>query len=143
MKGDGMNGDVKNGEARLHELAQRLGAVAAERLDVDATARKVLERLRERPVRRATWIQSTWLRIAATVVLVAGAGLGVKSLIPNPESQVPAHLVADDLRDLSTDELRSLLAAFDQILDESVAPDSTADLPELDTQQLRALLREG
>ena len=51
--------------------------------------------------------------------------------------------MADDLRDLSTEQLRVLLTSFDQILDESVVPDSTADLPELDTQQLRALLREG
>ena len=130
-------------EEKLMQAAQQLGARAAERIDVEATARKVVERLREQPVHRTTWIQSTWLRIAATVVLVVGAGLGVKSLIRNPESRVPAHLVADDLRDLSTDELRSLLTSFDQILDESVAPDSAADLPELDTQQLRALLREG
>jgi len=130
-------------EEKLIQAAQQLGARAAERIDVEATARKVVERLREQPVRRTPWIQSTWLRIAAGVVIVVGGGLAVKSLIPNPESQVPVHLIADDLRDLSTDELRSLLTSFDQILDESVVPDSTADLPELDTQQLRELLREG
>ena len=130
-------------EDKLIQEAQQLGARAAERIDVDATARKVIERLREQPVRRTMWVQSTWLRIAAAVVLVVGGALGVKSLIPNPESPVPLHLIADDLRDLSTDELRSLLSSFDQILDESVVPDSTADLPELDTQQLRELLREG
>lgn len=130
-------------EEKLIQAAQQLGARAAERIDALATARRVVERLREQPVRRTTWIHSTWLRIAAAVVLVVGGGLGVKSLIPNPESRLPVHLIADDLRDLSTDELRSLLTAFDQILDESVVPDSTADLPELDTQQLRELLREG
>ena len=130
-------------EEKLIQAAQQLGARAAERIDAVATARRVVERLREQPVPRTTWIQSTWLRIAAAVVLVVGGGLGVKSLIPNPESRRPVSLIADDLRDLSTDELRSLLTSFDQILDESVVPDSTADLPELDTQQLRELLRGG
>lgn len=130
-------------EEKLIQAAQQLGARAAERIDVDAAARKVVERLREQPVQRTTWVQSTWLRIAAAVVLVVAGGLGVKSLIPDPESPVPMHLIADDLRDLSTDELQTLLTSFDQILDESVVPDSTADLPELDTQQLRELLREG
>ena len=130
-------------EEKLIQAAQQLGTRAAERIDVQATARKVVERLREQPVRRTPWIHATWLRIAAAVVLVVGGGVGVISLIPDPESPVPVHLIADDLRDLSTDELRSLLTSFDQILDESVVPDSTADLPELDTQQLRELLREG
>ena len=130
-------------EEKLIHAAQQLGARAAERIDIEATARKVVERLREQPVRRTMWIQSTRLRIAAAVVLVVAGGLGVKSLIPTPESPVPVHLIADDLQDLSTDELRSLLTSFDQILDETVVPDSTADLPELDTQQLRELLREG
>lgn len=128
---------------KLIQAARNLGARAAERLDVDATARKVVERLREQPAHRTTWIQSTWLRIAAAVVIVVGGGLGVRSLIPNPQSPVSGHLIADDLQDLSTDELRMLLAAFDQILDESGVPDSTSDLQELDAQQLRDLLREG
>ena len=132
-------------EDKLIQAAQNLGARAAERLDVAATAQKVVERLREQPggARRTTWIQSTWLRIAAAVVIVVGGGVGVRSMISNPESPVSSHLIADDLQDLSTDELRVLLAALDQILDESVVPDSTSDLQELDAQQLRDLLREG
>jgi hypothetical protein len=129
-------------EEKLIQTAQNLGARAAERLDVAATARAVVERLREQPVRRTTWVQSTWLRIAAAFVLVVGGGLVVRSLVPSPEAPVPS-LIADDLRDLSTDDLRTLLITFDQIIDESVVPDSTADLPELDAQQLRQLLREG
>ena len=56
MTNDAMKGDAMNGDARLEALAKRLGASSAERLDVDATARKVVERLREQPVRRTTWI---------------------------------------------------------------------------------------
>lgn len=129
-------------EERLNEIARQLGARAAARLDVEATARTVVARLREQPKRRTMWIQSTWLRIAAAVVLIVGGGLGVKSLVSTPESRVAAHLIADDLQDLSADELRSLLTSFDQIIDESVT-DSTSDLHELDAQQLRQLLREG
>lgn len=129
-------------EERLNEIARQLGGRAAERLDVEATARRVVERLREQPVRRTTWTQSTWLRIAAAVVLVVGGGLGVRSLVPDPESTVSVHLIADDLQDLSADELRLLLASFDQIIDEN-ATDSTSDLRELDAQELRELLREG
>ena len=130
-------------EEKLIQAAQQLGARAAERINVEATARKVVERLREQPVRRTLWIQQSWVRIAATVIVLVG---GVLLFAPGrgPGAREDgAHLVADDLRDLSTDELRSLLTSFDQILDESVVPDSTADLPELDTQQLRELLREG
>ena len=124
-------------EDKLTQAAQRLGARAAERLDVDATAKNVVERLREQPVRR-------WLRIAAALVLVTGGALTLRAVWPAGTSDNHAmHLIADDLRDLSTDELRTLLASFDQIVDESVVPDSTSDLDELNAQQLRALLREG
>ena len=58
-----------DGYARIESLAKRLGNAAAGRLDVDATARKVVERLREQPVRRALWIQQTWLQIAAALVI--------------------------------------------------------------------------
>ena len=53
-----------------------------------------------------------------------------------------AHLVADDLSDLSTDELRDVLGSFDQLIGDSVAvPEGSTDLHELDAQQLRAVLR--
>ena len=131
-------------EDKLIQAAQELGARAAERLDVEATARKVVERLREQPVRQTTWIQATWLRIAAALVLMVGGGLVMARVVKNTQHPTPdTHLIADDLRDLSTDDLRSLLTSFDQIINESVVPDSTADLPELDAQQLRQLLREG
>lgn len=131
-------------EGKLIQAAQQLGARGAERLDVEATAQKVIERLREQPARRTAWIRSTSLRIAAALVLVIGGALTLRGVWPTgtPDDDT-THLIADDLRDLSTDELRTLLASFDQIVDESVVPDSTSDLEELDAQQLRELLREG
>ena len=131
-------------EDKLIQAAQQLGARAAARLDVDRTARKVTERLREQPAPRTVWIRSTWLRMAAALVLVIGGALTLRGVWPTGASDDHAmHLIADDLRDLSTDELRTLLSSFDQIVDESVVPDSTSDLDELNAQQLRELLREG
>jgi len=133
-------------EDRLHQLARRLGANAAERLDVEATARQVVQRLREQPARRAIWIRQTWVRIAATVVILVGGAVVVSRLTQGPRPGVGpahAHLVADDLNDLSAEELRDVLMSFDEIVasDRVVVPESGTDLNELDPQQLRALLR--
>jgi hypothetical protein len=128
---------------KLIQAAQQLGARAAERLDVDAAARKVVERLREQPARQPIWVRATWLRIAAAVVILVGGVITLRQIRPGGTPDDVTHFIADDLRDLSTDELRTLLTSFDQIIGESVVPDSTSDLQELDAQQLRELLREG
>lgn len=136
-------------ETRLEQLAQQLGTRAAERLDVQATARKVVERLREQPAeRRILWVQQTWLRIAAALVIVVGGGLVLRQQLTPGSNRAPAvahaaHYVADDLSDLSADELRDVLTSFDAIIttDSGAAPESTTDLHQLDPQQLRAVLR--
>ena len=130
-------------EDKLIQAAQQLGARAADRLDVNATARKVVARLREQPVRRGgpVWVRATWLRIAAAIVVVAGGAVALNRWPTDTDDHV-AHFIADDLRGLSDDELRTLFTSLDQIVDES-APDSTSDLQELDAQELRKLLREG
>lgn len=137
-----------NGDAsRLEALAKHLGAAAAERLDVAATARKVVERLRVEPVRRVVWIQQTWLRIAATVVVLIGGSFALLRVThPGYHSgleQHGAHFVADDLNDLSPDQLRDVLTTFDEVVsgDSSAVPEGSPDLHELDARQLRAMLR--
>ena len=131
-------------EDNLMQAAQQLGARAAERLDVDQAARKVVERLREQPARRPIWVGATWLRVAAAVVILLGGTITLRQIWLGGTTDEPVtHFIADDLRDLSADELRTLLTSFDQIITESVVPDSTSDLQELDAQQLRELLREG
>ncbi len=132
-----------NDDAKLEGLAKRLGARAAERLDVEATARKVVERLREQP-RRTVWITATWLKIAATLVILVGGAFALRQVWSGSQSgDHIAHLVADDLGDLSTDELHAVLAAFDDLItaDSVAVPESSNDLRELDAQQLRAVLR--
>jgi len=135
-----------DGDARIESLAKRLGNAAAARLDVDATARKVVERLRDQPVRRALWIHQTWLRIAAALVIVVGGAVVASRLTRGGHPGVSAHaahFVADDLGDLSPEELRDVLAAFDEMVgSNSVAiPEGNTDLRELDAHQLRAVLR--
>jgi len=135
-----------DGYARIESLAKRLGNAAAGRLDVDATARKVVERLREQPVRRALWIQQTWLQIAAALVIVVGGAVVASRLTQKGHPAVSAHaahFVADDLGDLSAEELRGVLAGFDEMVgSNSIAvPEGSTDLRELDAHQLRAVLR--
>jgi hypothetical protein len=126
-------------------VARRLGATAAERLDVDAIARRVVERLREQPVQRPTWIRVQWLRIAAAFVLLIGGAVAVHEIIPVREGiGHPAHFVADDLNGLSTDELQRVLDRFDDLVSgtSTAVPESGGgDLHELDAQQLQRVLR--
>ena len=132
-----------NGDERLENLAKRLGNAAAARLDVEATARQVVARLREQPARRASWIQPAWLRIAAALVILVGGAVAVRQSFVRVTNPHPAHLVADDLSDLSADELRDVLASFDELIstDSVAVPEGSTDLHELDAQQLRAVLR--
>ena len=127
---------------RLEGLAKRLGTEAAARLNVEAAARKVVERLREEPA-RTVWVQQTWLRIAAALVIVLGGGMVIRQNLVRTGSAHAAHLVADDLNDLSTDELRDVLTTFDEMIssDTVAVPEGSTDLHELDAQQLRAVLR--
>ena len=131
-------------DAKLQELAKRLGTAAAERLDVEATARAVVERLRSEPqTRRWTWIQPAWLRIAAAVgFLLVGGGLLTRTLMRGPGSAGSVLLpVGADLGDLSTDQLREILNTFDQPVDSSRGVTSDAGLEDLSAPELRALLR--
>jgi len=142
MKGDAMKDDARNGDARLESLAKRLGVSAAERLDVEATARKVLTGLREQPTPRRTWIEVHWLRIAAAIVLLIGGGFAVRRIVPvDPVDEQHSHLVADDLGDLSADELKDVLDQFEEIVGSASLMLDSSDLRELDAQQLRAVLR--
>jgi hypothetical protein len=133
-----------NDDTRLHDIAKRLGAQAAERLDVEKTARAVVQRLREQPAARPAWIRPAWLRIAAALVIVVGGTFALRQVWPgNGQGDHAAHFVADDLSDLSADQLRDFLATLDETLQQGTTalPEGSADIDELDAQQLRAVLR--
>ena len=125
----------------LEKLAQRLGARAAERLDVEATAAAVLRRLGEREQERTLWwMQPVWLRAAAAVVLIAG-GVALWRTGGQRLPVHPSHYVAEDLNGLSADDLRDVLSGLDQTLNGTEPAQSEPGLNELSPEQLKAVLR--
>ncbi len=142
-----MNDDATLHDAKLQEVARRLGAHAAERLDVERTAQAVVARLRTEPraqVRVLGWIRPAWLRIAAAVVLLVGAGVVALNVrIPPHTTPVPGATVGGELGELSRDELREVLQAVGQSGEGSEQQAVSAQdvgLEELSAPQLRALL---
>jgi hypothetical protein len=128
-------------DVELERLAQRLGARAAERLDVERTAAAVVARLRaERARQRPWWSQPAWLRAAAVIVLMAGVGLVVRArLMTHP---APAgYFVREDLQDLSADQLREILGSLDETLNDATIQPASDDFGDLTTEQLQALLQ--
>ena len=89
--------------------------------------------------RRLRWLQPTWLRAAAAVVLIAGGVVLARSIGPTLPAH-PAHYVAEDLNGLSATELRDVLNGLDQTLQNAPAR-SDAGLDELSPEQLKAVLR--
>ena len=63
-------------EQQLEQMARRLGVEAAERLDVDQTARVIVERLKNESERVVWWRRIPQLKVVAAVaVLVLAIGL--------------------------------------------------------------------
>jgi hypothetical protein len=126
-------------DEELKALAQRLGSRAADRLDVERTSAAVLARLREPAETRVIRFPIGWLRMAAAVVLVIGAGTLVYSA-RRPHVAVPAAAAGVDLGDLSEDQLQEMLKAMDRPADDDAgAPDTGLD--GLTAPELRSLLQ--
>ena len=136
--------DDRMDDAKLEQLARRLGAGAAERLNVERVAGAVVERLRNETEERhgpsSWWVQPKWLRAAAIVVLMIGVGVVVRQLLEGG-SRHEAHFIAEDLQDLSANQLREVLSTLDETLQAATPPSSEDDLNDLTTEQLQALLR--
>lgn len=135
-----MNQD-EDRDVELERLARRLGSRAAGRLDVEGTAAAVVARLRtERARQRRWWMQSGWLRAAAVLLLLVGAGLVVRQRFLT--RRAPAdHYVREELQGLSTDQLREVLGSLDRTLTEATIEPADDDLNDLTTEQLRVLLQ--
>ena len=132
-------------DEELEKLAQRLGARAAERLDVEATAQAVVDRLRaERAAeggRRGIWLPRQWLRIAAALVIVVGGGaLALRMTRTHGTTRAPAATAGADLDGLSTDQLNQVLSAVEQPAGQNVVSAPDVSLDDLNTVELRALL---
>jgi len=137
-----MKDDATFHDARLQELAQRLGTRAAERLDVERTAQAVVARLQEEargPARPSVWSQPAWLKIAAALVVVAGAGVVARGVWPaRPGAGAPVETV--DLSDMSAPQLRELLRSVEQPGAPEPVSSQDVGLEDLSPAQLRALL---
>jgi len=132
-------------DERLQAQARRLGAQAAERLDVERTAAAVVQRLREPPATTAVrWARPTWLRIAAAVVLLLGGGVVYRGTrVAGPATAVAGW---EGLTGLSSDQLRALIQSLDEPVrriaeEEGLASAQEAGLEDLSAGQLRELLR--
>ncbi len=129
-------------DPKLQELARKLGAQAAERLDVERMAQAVLAGLR-RPARERTWLvwtQVAWVRAAAMVVLLLGIGFAMQ---PTVESVGTAwdDPPAGAVQDLSADQLTRVLDELNQPVDVTVPASEDAGLEDLSEPELRALLK--
>ena len=91
-------------------------------------------------MRRIGWTPPEWLRVAAVVALVLGAGVALDRVV-TPGSSPPASYGLEDLQELTTAELAQVLATLDRTLsvDEEDAPDGNLDA--LTPEQLESLLR--
>ena len=135
-------------DAALRELAQRLGAQAAERLDVERTVQAVVARLKQQP-RAARWrrLEPAWLRIAAAAMIVVAVGLVGRSISRASSLRQVAGFVepaGGDLNDLSAAQLQELLQTVEQGgADQGGEAVSAQDvgLEDLSTSELRALLQ--
>jgi len=140
-----MNDDTPLHDDELREVAQRLGARAAERLDVERAAQAVVTRLRTEPradVRVLGWIQPAWLRIAALLVLAGGAGVIARGLLQQPPvATALAAPAGAELSELSADQLRQVLEDVGQPGgDHEMVSSQDVGLDDLSAPQLRALL---
>jgi hypothetical protein len=137
-----MNDDATLHDGKLEDLARRLGAAAAERIDVERTAAAVVARLREeRQAPRRLWarLPASWLRIAAALVLVGGASIVVRGIWPRASGVAP-QVETIDLGELSPAQLREVLNSLDQPGAQEPVPAQDVGLEDLTPQQLRTLL---
>lgn len=127
-------------DAALRQLAARLGARAADRVDAETVGRAVVDRLRSPAVvplgARVRRPGPVWLRLAAALVVLAGAGVVARRLVPDPAPS----LVVDELTDLGAEQLTELLGSLDQALGATPAP-AEDGLDDLDAEQLERVLR--
>jgi hypothetical protein len=139
-----MNDDGTLDDAGLREVARRLGLRAADRLDLEGTAQAVAARLRQerhaprsRGARR--WSSPVWLKVAAALVIVAGAGV-VGRAVRHAPTGFAAPVETVELSDLSVPQLQELLQSVEQ--PDAAEPVAWQDvgLEDLSPAELRTLL---
>lgn len=127
-------------DQQLEQLAKRLGATAAARLDVDETARAVVERLKCEPEKVVWWRRMPMLSaVAAAAVIVLAVGIlsdtrEGSGKVDSGMTQMPV-----ELRALSFDELEEV---FDSLTFEApVSELAVVGLEDMNVGQLEELLQ--
>ena len=138
-------------DQELRQLAQRLGAAAADRLDVERTAQAVLARLRAGDAATRSpiqWMQPAWIRAAAVVVVMLGAGLLLYYHIHHPTTasagidSTVTGTTAGELADFSPGQLQDVLAALNEPVETTpLVHAGDAGVEDLSESQLQSLLR--
>jgi hypothetical protein len=134
-------------DAKLQEVAQRLGARAAQRLDVERTAQAVVARLRTEPRARVRGLggMRPWVWIAAALVIVVGAGAIVRSIrLDHPTTPALTTAAGAELNDLSADQLQQLLQEVgggQPGVEQETISSQDVGLEDLSARELQALLQ--
>ena len=127
----------------LERVAQQLGSRAANALDAERVAARVIERLRAEPLKQRAPARQWFVgmpvafRVAAALALLVAGGLVARRVVVDGDG--PFAVVAPLLPDLSADELHEVLdsLAFEAPLPEDLA----VGLTDLTESQLRELLK--
>src|SRR5205814_1977877 len=123
--------DLRSTDGDPHERA-----VAAE---AEGRLGEGLQQEARGPARPSVWSQPAWLKIAAALVVVAGAGVVARGVWPaRPGAGAPVETV--DLSDMSAPQLRELLRSVEQPGAPEPVSSQDVGLEDLSPAQLRALL---
>lgn len=131
-------------ERDLERMAARLGVAAAERLDVDATAEAVLQRLRaDRPL--PLRLIRRWRPIVAIAATLTVAAVGGRLIYRASTGAAPVPVVAVQAPEVPSIDALSA-TQLDQVLDsldvEAPAHEHlAASIEDLDAAQLKVLLQ--
>jgi hypothetical protein len=129
-------------ERRLEKLAKGLGRRAAERLDVEASAAAVLQRIRSQPVRVVWWRRAPVLQgLAAAAVVVLTAGILVSGQLNRTVERVVAMPAPVELAALSEEELAEVFDSLSvEVPVSELADAGIYDLTEGELEELLELL---
>ena len=136
-------------DEELRQTARRLGVAAADRLDVERTAQAVLARLRagDAPARGPIrWIRPAWLRAAAVVVVIIGAGVLYRTAIVRPDSRGPVAVDSGfpanpEFADVTPSQLQDVLKGLDETVEMTPTVHAgEAGVEDLSEPQLQSLL---
>lgn len=127
-------------ERELERIAPQLGADAADRIDVQRVAQRVVAELRKPapPVRVTWWRRTGVLRAAAAVAVLMTGGVLVNRM--SNEAGTADTVAPVELEQFSAAQLDEVLDSLDLMT--SVAELAPASLDDLNEAQLQALLEE-